>query len=123
MLGWYLDIILGYPIRLLLRAFRERNCLSWPTKKGTVIRSTCPVLTYGGPVGEVTYTYAYQGEYYSGTHREPFFLRDSAEAYARRVESGSEIVIRVNPEKPELSLVRNNDQRITHRVETIWWRD
>jgi len=25
LLGWYLDIILGYPIRLLLRAFRERK--------------------------------------------------------------------------------------------------
>jgi hypothetical protein len=118
-LGWYLDIILGYPIRLLLRAFRERNCLSWPTEKGTVIESACPAITYGGPVGEVTYTYTHQGEYYSGTHREPFFLSDSAEAYARRVESGSEIVIRVNPEKPELSLVRNNDQRKTHYVEPI----
>jgi len=42
---------------------------------------------------------------------------------ARRVESGGEIVIRVNPEKPGLSLVRNNDQRKTHRLETIWRRN
>ena len=123
LLGWYLDIILGYPIRLRLRAFRERNCLSWPSEQGTVIGSTCPVLTYGGPVCKVTYTYTYQGEYYSGTHREPFLLRDSAGAYARRVESGGEIVIRVNPERPGLSLVRNNDQRKTHRLETIWRRN
>jgi hypothetical protein len=71
--------------------------------------STCPSV-YGGPVGEITYTYIHAGEYYSGFHRQPFLLRSSAENYVAKFQPGSVIAVRVNPRAPDISVVANEDQ-------------
>jgi len=44
---------------------------------------------------------------YEGTHKEPFFFDNYAEAYLRRFPGGSEFPVRVNPKDPSCSIPAN----------------
>src|SRR3981189_3520566 len=112
LVGWYIDILIGYLIRILIQMTRARGSSRWPLERAKVTGSNCDAAVYGGPVAEVTYTYAQAGEYFSGTHREPFILRDSAEEYAARFPAGGDVIIRVQPGEPEVSIVREDDQAV-----------
>lgn len=105
MIGWYFDIVIGYLIRSLLRFVKMRRSETWPVEKGKLMSATCPAISYGGPVAEFRYTYIHSGEYYSGVHTKAFMLRSSAEEYAGQFPDGAEIPVRVNPTKPEISVV------------------
>lgn len=105
MLGWYLDIVVGYVIRTILRFVKIRRSETWPVVAGTISSATCPVAPYGGPVAEFGYTYIHNGEYYSGVHKTAFLLEDSAKDYVGRFVIGSQIGVRVNPANPERSIV------------------
>jgi hypothetical protein len=105
MIGWYFDIVVGFLIRTVIRFVKIRSSETWPVEKGTISSATCPTAVYGGPVAELGYTYTHKGEYYSGVHRKAFMLRGSAEDYASRIVTGSQIAIRVKPTQPETSVV------------------
>jgi|HubBroStandDraft_1064217.scaffolds.fasta_scaffold54895_1 hypothetical protein len=109
MVGWYLEVVVGYLIRIVIRAVRARGSSTWPLEKATVSDSRCPVAPYGGPVAEVGYTYTHEGRYFAGVHRMPL-LRGSAEDYVARFPASSDVVIRVKPGEPEVSLVCDEDQ-------------
>ena len=108
-MGWFLDVIIGYLIRSSIRLFRLSKGSSWPVERGTVTSSACSG-SYGGPVGEITYTYTHAGEYYSGFHQQPFLARNSAENYVAKFPPGSMIAVSINPAAPEVSIVANEDQ-------------
>lgn len=105
MIGWYFDIVVGFLIRTLVRFVRLRRSETWPVEKGTLLSATCQALSYGGPVAEFRYTYIHKGEYYSGVYTKGFMLQSSAREYANQFSSGAEIPVRVNPAKPEISVV------------------
>ncbi len=105
MIGWYFDIVIGYLIRTLVRFGKVRRSETWPVEKGKLLRTTCPPTPLGGPVAEFHYTYIHKGEYYSGVDTKAFMLRSSAEEYAGQFPAGADIPVRVNPAKPEISIV------------------
>jgi hypothetical protein len=108
--GWYLDILIVYLIRYIVRIVKLHRSDGWPLKNAVVSSSRCPPASSGGPVAEIGYTYEHAGSYYAGLHREPFILRSSAEDYAARFITGNHIVIRVDPKRPEISILRQDDQ-------------
>ena len=108
--GWYVDIFVGHLIRILIRTVKARGSDRWAIEKGMVTGSRSDPAPYGGPVAEVTCTY--EGKYFSGMQREPCTLRGSAEEYAARFREGSDIIARVKPGEPEVSIVRQRDQAI-----------
>jgi hypothetical protein len=103
--GWYLDIIVGYLVRTLVRFIKMRQSEGWPVEKGTISSAICPLASYGGPVAELGYTYIHKGEYYSGVHTKAFVLKSSAEDYVGHIVVGAEIPVRVKPAQPEVSVV------------------
>jgi hypothetical protein len=105
MLGWYVDVLIGYAIRSLIRFFRKLRSEKWPVEKGTVSSAICPAAVYGGPVAELGYTYIYNGEYYSGIHTKAFLLRDSARRYVNGIIVGGQVPVRVDPAQPEKSVL------------------
>jgi hypothetical protein len=110
MLGWYIDILIGYLIRAAIRLVKLRRSDGWPLEQAVVSSSTCPLAPYGGPVAEIGYTYNHAGGYYAGIHSEPFILRSSAEEYAAKFAVGSHVTIRIDPRRPETSILREDDQ-------------
>ena len=105
MIGWYFDVVIGYLIRTLVRLVRVRRSETWPMERGKLLSVTSRPYSYGGPVAEFQYTYVHNGEYYAGVHTKAFMLRSSAENYAGRFPAGTVIPVRVNPTKPDISVV------------------
>ena len=104
-MGWYLDILVGYAIRTLIRFVRTLQSEKWPVEEGTVSSAICPAAVYGGPVAEIAYTYRYNGEYYSGIQTRGFLLRDSAQTYVNGIIVGGQMAVCVNPIRPEQSIL------------------
>jgi hypothetical protein len=107
-LGWYLDEIIGYIVRSIIRFVKVRQSAGWPVGTGTVSSSRTKYGP-GGHVAEVIYAYTHQGEYYGGTYRRPFFFGSSAEHYLQRFTPESSIEIRIKPGQPEISFVHDDD--------------
>lgn len=69
------------------------------------------VIAFGKRRGEVAYSYVVAGHTYAGLHEKPFISPNSAQDYTRRFVSGASLIVRVKPEAPETSVVRDEDQR------------
>jgi hypothetical protein len=114
MVDWFFDALVGYLIyifRSVIRMAKARGSSAWPVVKATVTGSSCEA-TYRGAVAEVTYTYTQQGEYFTGMHREPCILNGSAEEYVARFPAGGDVIIRVKPGEPDVSVVCDDDQTV-----------
>jgi hypothetical protein len=59
--GWYLDILVGYLIWILVRTVKARGSEHWPVEKALITGSSCAHAAYGGPVDEITYTFPSRG--------------------------------------------------------------
>jgi Protein of unknown function (DUF3592) len=101
----YIDVLIGYAIRSLIRFVRTLRSEKWPVEKGTVLSAVCRPAGSGGPVAEIGYNYIYDGEYYSGMHTKPFLLRDSAQDYVKRIIVGGKMTVRVHPAQPQKSVL------------------
>ncbi|MGA9353608.1 MAG: DUF3592 domain-containing protein [Terriglobales bacterium] len=108
--GWYLDIIVGYIVRITMRTLKARGSGRWPLQKAKVTGSNCEYSASGGQVAEVTYAWNRDGEYFSGMYKEPSLLLSSAVEYAARFPAGGDVIIRVKPSHPEMSIIRDSDQ-------------
>ena len=98
-----------------LHAIRSEK---WPTAEATVTAD--PARSYAAFTGytvEVPYTYRFQGELYTGLHEEPA-LGGVGFKFMQRFAKGKRFLVRVNPAKPEVSIMRDRDQAddIQHRL-------
>jgi len=107
--GWFLDIFIGYWVRNLFRLFKARGSQRWPIEEANVQTSSAR-YSFGGPVAEVIYSFSHQSHYLSGTHHKPFLSHDSAKQYVAGFPKDTRFSVRVNPENPKISIVRDEDQ-------------
>jgi len=116
---WGLLPILKDVVLLLLPAagaawawFKFRHAHSWPSAQGTIISAQAQATTdshFQRWVGNLTYTYVVNGEYYSGFHR----IRARNERRAEEKIAGWKdrmVVVRYSPDKPDLSVLLKSDQ-------------
>ena len=112
--GWFVDIFVGYVItfcRIIARSLRARRRKDWCESRATVVGASCQTQSYmPRPVAEIVYTYRFDGGFYGGVDRKPFFLESSAKAYADQFPRGNTLTIRVKTGDPEISFVRDEDQ-------------
>jgi hypothetical protein len=111
--GWFLDVIVEYLYRVIVRAVKTRGIAHWRTVKAIVNDSACLSATLGCHVAEVYYEFRPDGEIYTGIDEKPFIFNDSCKSYAGRFSKGVEIVIRLKPGDPSVSYLREVDQGLT----------
>jgi phage tail tube protein FII len=111
--GWFVDIIVEYIYRVVARAIRMRGITHWPIAKGKVNDSACPPVVYGCDVAAVYYEYHHNGEIYTGIDEKPFLFQISGKDYLERFPRDTEIVVRLRPEDPSVSFLREGDQTLT----------
>jgi hypothetical protein len=102
--GFFLDIIVEYLIRVTGRAIKRRRSRGWPTTKATLVSATYNKSSSCN-LTEVVYTYRFNGERYSGMNKKPFWFSIHAEIYIRDLPPGTEFIVRVKPNHPEVSIV------------------
>ena len=92
--------------------FRTRHAHSWPSAQGTIMGAQVRASTdsYIRPwVGDLTYSYIVNGEYYAGFHR----LRARSERRAEEKIAGWKgrmVVVRYSPARHDLSTLLRSDQ-------------
>ena len=113
MLGLYIDILIEYLFRIVVRFVRKQRSSSWPLNQATVMHAVCPKPGLGCRVVQVGYTYRVDGESYAGTSSKPFLFDVSAEDYVKRHPAGTEIRVRVKPEEPARSVMVDRPWTLT----------
>jgi hypothetical protein len=92
---------------------RLRRAYSWPSTRGTVWQAEAQsaegryhILPWAG---ELTYSYAADGEYYSGVHRMEALTEKRAE---RMIDGwkGRVVVVRYSPSRHDVSVLLRSDQ-------------
>lgn len=109
----YLILGLFRLVMYFLRTVRDSvNAIrseKWPTAEATVTADPATFAALADSAVEVSYTYRFQGEPYTGLHQEPSFGGVGLK-FLRRFRKGRRFLVRVNPIKPEISVMRDRDQ-------------
>jgi hypothetical protein len=89
--------------------WKRRQSKDWQLAQGRIYQSKA---THDERfwIAEVSYSYSVNGEYYSGEDKQRFATKRRAEEYARRFPREAVIFVRYNPGKPEVSLMRRDEQ-------------
>jgi hypothetical protein len=91
---------------------RARQAQSWPSTQATIRQTTVRRAVdrrFKPLIGELSYTYVIDAEYYSGFHR----IRARSERRAEELISGWKgrmVVVRYSPEKHAISVLLKTDQ-------------
>jgi len=93
-----------------MRSLRFLGASKWPQTTATVVAPPIVDSDVFSPNVEIIYTYRIDGELYNSSHREPLLLEDSVKEYTDRVPQGTEIVVRVKPGRPDITIIKDKDQ-------------
>jgi len=104
MAGWFLDIVIEWLVRMIVKIVRRIKSLSWPVVTGTVTNARCERAAYGCHVADVHFDYTHQENEFSGFHEEPFLSHGVGEDYVRRFQKGITISVRVKPRNPKVTV-------------------
>ena len=88
--------------------------VSWPVVEGTIEHAGPKVMGEGHTaywVGELSYSYSVDGEYYAGVAYLPASTEDVAYEATRKWRD-RKVQIRVNPGKPEQSILELDEQTL-----------
>jgi len=107
-MGFFVDVILGYIAKSTRNAWRAGKSANWPLVEAIVTAAPIKSRGYGGTSIEIPYSYRSHGELYTGLHEEPSTLWNSR--YMERFPRGRIFKVRVKPDEPEISVMRDEDQ-------------
>lgn len=107
--GLVIDIYVEFLFRAIVRFFRAFGSTSWPVVTAKITASYCDPRGFGCAVANIAYKYRLDDEPYTGTDANPFVWSSSARDYLEKHPPASELLIRVKPGTPELSVVRQDD--------------
>jgi len=99
-----------YLFRFFWAWLRAIGTEKWPTAEAIVTAD--PETIFAASAGftvDVPYTYRFEGELYTGLHEEPSF-GGVGSGFMQRFAKGRRFLVRVNPAKPEVSIMRERDQ-------------
>ncbi len=107
MFGTGIFSFIEFFFRTIVNLIRRIGSSNWPVMKAIVSKSERRKPTMECTVIVIHYKYRNADMRYEGTHKEPFFFDNYAEAYLRRFPGGSEFSVRVNPKDPSCSIPTN----------------
>ncbi|MFZ0137751.1 MAG: DUF3592 domain-containing protein [Candidatus Sulfotelmatobacter sp.] len=95
----------------VLAWLKARRAQSWPSTKGTVMHVTSRSIggIYKPWIGEFSYTYIVNGEYFSGFHQIRAFSQKRADALTLGWK-GRMLVVRYSPSSYRTSALLKSDQ-------------
>ena len=114
-MGFFIDIYVEYLVRVVVRLRQRWKARSWQIVTAEVSATTYRSGGIGCAVAEVGYIDKIDGQVYTGTNSVPFIFSTAARGYIERYSPKNELLIRVKPDRPESSLVREDDlYRLEH---------
>jgi hypothetical protein len=108
--GIFVDVFVSYVYRSVSRRFRARNGATWPSLVAEVKSSTSFRGGFGCAAAMIVYTYVIDEHTFAGANEVPFISPSSAETYASNFPAGSNVIVRIDPQDPNKSIMRDTDQ-------------
>jgi hypothetical protein len=106
---YYLAWLALLLIAAVIQSMRPFGVKKWPTAEAAATGGAVRPNFLGHYKAEIAYSYRFNGNLYTGLHRERVFTRWDTELL-RRFPTGRTFVVRVKPGKPEVSVMRDDDQ-------------
>jgi hypothetical protein len=103
--GLVLDVWVEWLVRVVMRLVQVLRSNSWPTVSGKVNAADYQKATFGCDLVAILYEYHLDGHVYVGSYKNPFISPLLAERYVARFPNGTELVLRVKPGKPSISVM------------------
>ncbi len=103
-----LDFIAIFLWRGMLRIFLSIRSSKWLRTTGKIVRANVPRTT--AAYIDTSYEFEREGAVFTGYSKVPFLVHSSADEYARSLQSGTPIIVRVNPQNPGESAFFTTDQ-------------
>ena len=100
-----------FSFRTLIHWLKSIGTGKWAYAEATVTAQPAASHSFA-PSVEIIYSYRFEGELYTGLHEQSFFLSQSMADYTARFSNGRKFVVRVKPNEPDVSTVRDEDQLI-----------
>ena len=107
-MGFFVDVIVGYIAKSTRNAWRAGRSANWVLVEAIVTAAPIESTGYGGTSIEIPYSYRFHNELYTGLHEEPSTPWNSG--YMERFPKGRTFMVRVKPDEPEISVMRDEDQ-------------
>jgi hypothetical protein len=107
--GLLLDVWIEFLIRVIVRFFKARGAASWPVIEAEVTGASFRRGHTACGVADITFKYRSGAELYTGTDANPFLTTNSAKEYLEEHPVGSKLLVRVRPNSPDFSIVRQDD--------------
>ncbi len=112
---WWILLMAGIILTGVLSAWwewwRRRRAEGWPAAQGRIVSTFVRVRSgrrRSAYEAEIAYSFSVDGECNVGRYSETFASDDEAREYVRNLE-GKPVAIRYNPERPESSLLLEQD--------------
>ncbi len=102
--GLVLDIFVEYIARVVMRIAQLIRSRSWPSVTAKVTSSFYVKAGCGCDIVEIHYKYRVDGQSYTGTYKKPWF-GSWGDEYAARIPRGTELIIRIKPGNPSISVM------------------
>ena len=90
-------------------SMRRFGARKWPTAEATVTGGAMRSHFLGNDKAEIDYSYNFDGNSYTGVHRERVVVWWDR-SLLKRFPKGRTILVRVRPGRPEVSIMRDADQ-------------
>lgn len=114
-MGFFIDFYIEYLIRVMIRLLQRWNARSWTTVTAEVTGASYRAGGVGCAVAYIGYKYMINGQVCTGMNSVPLVFTGSAKDDVEHYSPQNERVIRVRPDRPESSLVREHDlYRLEH---------
>ena len=104
MAGWFLDIVVEWLVRMVVKIVRRINSRSLPVVTATVTAAVYSKAGYGCDTTDLHFDYSFDGQEYSELHEEPFIMGARAKDFALDYPAGASIKLRVKPSQPDVSV-------------------
>ncbi len=105
MAGFVIDVYIEFLFRMIVNLIRRIGTSNWPVFTAIVSKSERRKPGMGCTVIVIDYKYRIADKRYEGTHKEPFFFDNYAEAYLRRFPGGAEFPVRINSKDQSRSVL------------------
>ena len=104
-------------VRAAIQLNKFRASDQWPKENATVWTSRASEGQRSVGVAQIIYSYSHHGQYFSSTHEKEFRSYGSANRYVAGFPKESQIVVRVKPGHPKISILRDEDQEQVRQIE------
>jgi len=98
----------AYAFYALRRRLMNRSSENWPSVYGTIEQRYIDAEGRSS-LAVVSYSYAVNGDYFTGFHRQAFPLEELAERFIARYPKDTKVLIRHSP-SDSISVLRDQDQ-------------